>query len=462
MKTSALALFCALSAPAFAQSPDEAAFRSLYKELVETNTTLSEGDCTRAAQQVADRLKAAGFKDSELTIFTAPDHPKEGGLVAVLPGRDAKAKAILLLAHIDVVEAKRSDWERDPFKLVEENGYFYGRGTSDDKSQAAIWADTLIRLKREKPLKRTVKMALTCGEESSGAFNGAGWLAREKRDLIDAAFALNEGGGGRYGPDGKVQLMSVQVGEKHYTDYKLTVTNPGGHSSLPRPDNAIYHLAGALKAVEGLVFPVRLNPTTVTSLKTVGKGLPTPVGPAMLALAANPADASAAAIVSRDPMMNAMIRTTCVATQVSAGHAPNALPQSAVANVNCRIAPGETPEQTAAALKTAINDPAVHIEARADDKPLAKQPPMLPNVIGPMEKLTARYFPGLTLIPSMSTGATDAPYLAAVGIPTYGVPGVVLDADGGGIHGLNERIRVEALMTGRAFLYDLVKAYASE
>lgn len=444
-----------------ATDPSWPAFRSLYKELVETNTVVGRGSCTRAAQQVAARLKAAGYTDSQITLFSVPEHPDDGGLVAVLPGKDPKAKPILMLAHIDVVEARREDWTRDPFTFIEENGFFFGRGVSDDKAQAAIYADTMIRLKSEKPLKRTVKLALTCGEETSGAFNGAEWLANNRRELIDAEFAMNEGGGGRIRPDGTPEMLSLQVGEKHYQDFTLEVTNPGGHSSMPRPENAIYSLARAITAVEGHKFPVALNDTTRAFFLNGAAMFPAPIAKPMAAIAANPNDSNAEGILSRDPILNAMLRTTCVATQVTAGHAQNALPQRATANINCRIIPGETVETTLAALTGAINDPKVSITPKLTRNKVAVQPPLTDAVLKPAQALAARHFPGLPLLPTMSTGATDGPFLAAVGIPVYGVPGVLYEADGGGVHGLNERLRVSSVANGRAYLHDLLKAYAS-
>jgi len=240
--------------------PDQQAFFGLYKELVETNTVVDIGSCTQATAQIAARMKAAGYSDSELTPFSVPDHPKDGGLVATLKGSDPKAKPMLLLAHIDVVAAKREDWVRDPFKLIEENGFYYGRGTVDDKAMAAIWADSMIRFKASgyKP-KRTIKLALTCGEETTYAFNGAQWLAANKRDLIAAEFALNEGGGGRYNAKGERELLAIQVGEKAAQNFTFTTTNPGGHSSQPVPDNAIYELADALEKVRGYEFPVKFT-----------------------------------------------------------------------------------------------------------------------------------------------------------------------------------------------------------
>jgi len=451
-----------LASTASAQTvrPDQAKFRALYEELVNTNTTLSVGSCTQAAAQLATRLKAAGYTDAELTPFAIPEKPKEGGLVVVLPGTDAKAKAILLLAHIDVVEAKREDWTRDPFKLVEENGYFYARGASDDKAMAAIYTDTMIRLRADKRPRRTVKLALTCGEETNGAFNGAEWLAANKRDLIDAQFALNEGGGGRLDKDGKPEVLAIQVGEKTSQNYMLEARNPGGHSSMPRPDNAIYQLSAAVDRIAAYKFPVQLTDTTrafFTKRAAIATG---PMAAAMRAVVADPGDAAAAALLSVDPTLNSTLRTTCVVTLFDAGHAQNALPQRATANVNCRIFPGDTLESTAAALNKVIADSGVVLTAQAQRGPLAVPPPLDPKVVGPAETLAAKLFPGVPVLPIMSTGATDAGFLAAVGIPTYGVPGILYEADGGGIHGLNERIRVASVYRGRDYLHALIRIYA--
>ena len=266
------ALAVSLTLPAAAQTrPDQLKFRELYKELVETNTTLSSGSCTLAAQRMGARLKAAGFVDRDLHYYATPENPKEGGLVAILPGREPAAKAVLLLAHIDVVEARREDWTRDPFKLIEEGGFFYGRGTADMKGQAAVWVDMLIRFKQQgfKP-RRTLKLALTCGEETSYAFNGAGWLAKNRRELIDAGIALNEGGGGRLDASGKRLLLTIQAGEKHFQNYRLEVTNIGGHSSRPTPDNAIYRLAQALTKISAYQFPITSNEATRAFFAALG------------------------------------------------------------------------------------------------------------------------------------------------------------------------------------------------
>ncbi|MBO9517540.1 MAG: M20/M25/M40 family metallo-hydrolase [Porphyrobacter sp.] len=441
--------------------PDQQRFRDLYKELIETNTTLSAGDCTLASQRLATRLKAAGLPDANVTVFSAPDHPKEGGLVAVFPGSSSSAKPILLLGHIDVVEADRADWERDPFTLIEENGYFYARGAVDDKAMSAIWADMLIRFAEEgyKP-KRAVKIALTCGEETDTAFNGADWLAKNRRELIDAQFALNEGGGGKTDGQGRLAIQGIQVGEKIYQDFILSVTNPGGHSSMPVPDNAIYRMSAALEKIGQHEFPLQFNDTT-RAMFAKGRYLrPGEIGEAAERLAANPGDSAAEAIVNQDKQLHSLLRTTCVATMIDGGHARNALPQRVEANVNCRIFPGNTPAQTQQVLAQVIGDEAISIRPARTDKPLAISPALDPKIIGPMEQLAKRYWPDVPVIPSISTGATDGLYLSAVGIPVYGVLGLWGDPDGNGAHGLNERLEVRSLFTGRDYLYDLVKAYA--
>jgi len=453
-------------APAIAEAqdrPDQKAFFSLYKELVETNTVVGVGSCTRAAAQITARLKAAGYADSDITQFSVPEHPEDGGVVAILKGSDANAKPMLLLAHIDVVEAKRADWERDPFKMVEENGYFYGRGTLDDKAQAAIWTDTLIRFRKEgyKP-KRTVKLALTCGEETNGAFNGAEWLAANKRDLIDAEFALEEGGGGDSDGKGHVIGQSVQVGEKTFANFRLETRNAGGHSSVPVRDNAIYQLARALTRIDEYEFPVEMTDTTKRFFSEAGAARGDEMGKAMAALAADPADKAAEAIVNKDRFLHGNIRTTCVATLLDGGHAPNALPQRAGANINCRIFPGHPIEEIKAELEKVIGDPGVTVTQLPPKRPARPAPPLDPKVIGPMERLVALYWPGLKVIPSMANGYTDATFLGAVGIPTYGIPGIWGDPDGNGVHGLNERVEVKAVYVGRDFMYDLVKAYADK
>ncbi|MDE2355745.1 MAG: M20/M25/M40 family metallo-hydrolase [Alphaproteobacteria bacterium] len=457
-----LAGHAAWAADAVSPRPDQLAFRALYKELVETNTELSDGDCTLAARRMADHLRAAGFAEADLHPFVAPGHPKEGGLVAILHGDDPKARPMLLLAHIDVVEAKRADWTRDPFTLVEENGYFYGRGASDDKAEAAVWVDTLSRLKAEgfKP-RRDIKMALTCGEETASAFNGASYLASHERALIDAAFALNEGAGGRLDAEGRPIALNVQAGEKFPQDYELVVTNPGGHSSRPTPDNAIYHLAAGLLRISQYQFPVETTDSSRAFFMAMSPLVGGQMGAAMKAVATDPHDAEAAKEVESDPGYNGMLHTTCVATMLQGGHATNALPQRAMANVNCRIFPGTTPEEVQQTLISLVDDPKISITMPDHRSEVMKAaPPLTPQIMGPITTVAARIWPGVPVIPVLQPGATDGAFLTPVGIPTYGVTGMFGDPDGNGVHGLNERIRVSSLYKGRDFLFDLVKIYA--
>jgi acetylornithine deacetylase/succinyl-diaminopimelate desuccinylase-like protein len=452
-------------AQAQAQS-GEAAFRALYKELIETNTSLSAGDCTLAAQRMAAHLKAAGMPDDSVQIFTAPNHPKEGGLVAVYPGRDPKLKAMLLLAHIDVVEAKREDWARDPFKLVEENGNFYARGAFDDKSEAAIWVDTLVRFNQEKYRpRRTIKLALTCGEETAGAFNGAQWLANNRHDLIDAEFAINEGALGEADAQGHRVALEIQAGEKFAQNYRLEVTNPGGHSSRPVKDNAIYRLAAALTRIEAYEFPAQFTDGSRAYFAGMAKIQAAKgnndVADAMNALVQDPNATQAIALVSaKDPSWNATMRTTCVATMLDAGHATNALPQRARANINCRIFPGVPADAVRTQLENLVADPAVKVITLETRGPISPPPPLTPRIMGPMQKLAAELFPGVPVLPVLQAGATDGEFLNARGIPTYGILPVFAGPDLGHVHGLNEYVEVQSLLDGRGFLYRLVKLFA--
>jgi acetylornithine deacetylase/succinyl-diaminopimelate desuccinylase-like protein len=458
-----LALF-ALCAGVPAQTPlrpDQTEFRALYQELVETDTSATTGSCTALTAKIAAHLRQAGYTDDQITLFSTPDHPKEGGLATFLPGTSKKLKPLLLLGHIDVVTAKREDWTRDPYKLIEENGYFYGRGAADMKAMDAIWIDALSRFKQSgyRP-KRTIKLALTCGEEGGSPFNGAEWLSKNRPDLLDAEFALNEGGGGRTDGHGKLLTATMHVGEKSAQNYRIETTNPGGHSSAPVPDNAIYELADALTKVRALEFPLKMTATTRAYFAKAGAARGDDVGQAMVAISNNPSDKNAEAILNRDKGFHSMLRTTCVATLLDGGHANNALPQRAGANINCRIFPGETVESTRAALIAAIADPHVTVTADHERGPLAVPPPLDPKVIGPAEKLVAKYYPGVPLVPSMSTGATDGIFLEAIGIPSYGPPGLFGDPDGNGTHGLNEHMAVRAVYTGRDLLTELIKVYA--
>jgi acetylornithine deacetylase/succinyl-diaminopimelate desuccinylase-like protein len=389
-------------------------------------------------------------------------------LVAWYPGRDPKLKAVLLLAHIDVVEAKREDWTRDPFKLVEENGTFYARGAIDDKAEAAIWVDTLIRYKQEKyrPL-RSIKLALTCGEETAGAFNGAQWLVENQRDLIDAAFAVNEGAFGELDTEGHKVALEIQAGEKLAQNFRLEVTNPGGHSSRPLKDNAIYRLSAALLRIEGYEFPAQFTDGSrayFTGMAKIqaGKGN-TEVAEAMRAVVKDPNDAQAIALVSaKDPSWNATLRTTCVATMLDAGHATNALPQRARANINCRIFPGVSQEAVRAKLEELVADPAVKVTTLETRGPSSPPPPLTPQILAPVEKLAAEFFPGVPVLPILQPGATDGEFLNAAGIPTYGIEPLFAGPDLGHIHGLNEYVGVKSLLDCRAFLYRLIKIYSDQ
>lgn len=458
-------LAAALACPTHAQTlPDRSAFLTIYRELVETDTTYSGGDCTRAAKQLESRFRAAGFTESQITLYVPPDRPRDGGLVVTWSGRDATVPAVLLLAHIDVVEAKREDWIRDPFKLVEDDGYFYGRGASDDKAQAAIFADALIRLRRAgfRP-NRTLKLALTCGEETSNAdvLNGAGWLVDHRPDLLKAGFALNEGGTGRGGPSGMPSYLGLGVGEKSPRNFAIEATNPGGHSSTPVRDNAIYQLAEGLLRLRDLQFPIHLNPVTRAYFEKMAALQHNALGAAMRDIAADPNNRSAEAIVSADRAFNAMLRTTCVATLLSAGHAINALPQRATASVNCRIIPGETAEDVQATLQQTVTGLGLKVTRwTAKERTLAIPPQLDPKIVGPMEKIAAKHFPGVPIIPEMSTGASDATHLGRLGIPTYGVPGLWNEPQTAGTHGLNERISVNSLYRGRDYLFDLIRYFA--
>jgi len=457
--TAALALSFTL--PALAQTgPDQQRFRALYKELIETNTSLSAGSCTLAASRMAAHLKTAGYPDADLHPFSVPDHPKEGGLVAILHGSDSKAKAILLLGHLDVVEAKREDWTRDPFTLIEEGGYFYGRGTADMKAQVAAWVDTMVRYKEEgfKP-RRSIKMALTCGEETSTAFNGAGWLATHERALIDAEFALNEGGGGRLDASGKPLAVTVQAAEKFPQNYQLEVTNPGGHSSRPVPNNAIYHLAAGLTKISTYQFPFQASDITKAYFAKMGPQVGGEIGAAMTAFSKG--DMKAAPVLAKDPSYNSVLHTTCIPTLLSAGHANNALPQRADANINCRIFPGTSVEEVRAKLQELVGDPEIKVTASDKRSEVPKGPqPLTPVIFKPVEDLAAKMWPGVPVVPFMSAGATDGAFLTPAGIPTYGVSGMFGDPDGNGAHGLNERLRVKSVYDGRDFLYQIVKVYA--
>ena len=444
-----------------APRPDQTAFRGLYEELVETNTTLSVGSCTLAAERMGARLLAAGYPAADVRVLATPERPKDGNLAAVLRGSDPSAPPLLLLAHIDVVEANRADWERDPFTLIEEGGYFYARGAIDDKAQAAVWVDTMVRLRAEGFVpRRDIKIALTCGEETSDTWNGVEWLLETHPDALSAGFALNEGARGRLDADGNRLALEIQAGEKVYQDFQLEITNPGGHSSRPVPDNAIDRLANGLVRLWDQPFPLEVNATVRAYLDAMAGVAPALAADLRAVAAARPDPAAAARLSATDPGLNSMMRTTCTPTMVNAGHAPNALPQRARANVNCRILPGHTATEVKADLERVIADPGIVVTLVGEPDPVSPPPPLTPAILDPILAAAAAHWPGVPVVPSMATGATDGRFTNAAGIPTYGVTGLFGDPDGGGTHGLNERIRVRSLYESRDFLFDLVKAYA--
>ncbi len=412
------ALLWLAAAPHAQQTPasGESAFRGLYKELIEINTTLSAGSCTAAAEAMAARLKAAGLPSSDMEILVPPDRPKDGALIATLRGRDRQAKPILLLAHIDVVEARREDWERDPFKLVEEEGWFYARGASDDKAMAAVFTDSLIRYQTEgfKP-RRDIKLALTCGEETSETFDGVEWLIKTHPEALQAAFALNEGAGGELDASGKAIALQIQAGEKVYQDFTLETTNGGGHSSRPVKDNAIYHLAAGLSRIESWKFPISLNPVTRAYFEAQAKLLPKFAADIRTVLKSPADEAAADRLWAANPSWNSMLRTTCVATMVNAGHAPNALPQRARANVNCRILPGVSVESVRTTLVKVLADDKITVTAIAEPGSPSSPPPLTPNIMDPVRQIGDSIWPGAVIVPTMSTGATDGRFLNAAG-----------------------------------------------
>jgi len=463
---SVAALSCLAGPVHGAQPPanDEAAFRALYKELVEINTTRSVGSCTRAAEAMRARLAAAGIPAADMQILAPADRPNDGALIAVLHGRDRRPKPILLLAHIDVVEAKREDWERDPFKLVEENGWFYARGASDDKAMASVFTDSLMRYAREgfKP-RRDIKLALTCGEETPDKFNSVAWLVSTQPSVLDAEFALNEGAGGELDSNGKPVALQIQAGEKVYQDFSLDASDVGGHSSRPTKNNPIVRLSVGIEKLGAYNFPVALNQATRGYFEAESKLAPAQIASDMHSVLENPQDEAAVErLWAVNPGWNSMLRTTCVATQIVGGHAPNALPQHAQANVNCRILPGVAIASVQEQIVNIIADAKIAVATTGDPGIQSPPPPLTTRIMGPVRAVADRIWPGVAIVPTMSTGATDGRFLNAHGVPTYGLSGMFHDAEGAHAHGLNERIRVVSLMNGRRFLYEIVKIYADQ
>ena len=444
-------------------SPDETAFRDLYRQLIEINTTRSVGSCTAAAEAMRARLLAAGIPASDTQILAPPDRPKDGALIAVLHGRDRTAKPILLLAHIDVVEAKREDWERDPFKLIEEKGWFYARGASDDKAMAAVFTDSLIRYRQEgfKP-RRDIKLALTCGEETSEIFNSVRWLTETQPAVLSALFALNEGAGGEIDQNEKPVALQIQAGEKVYQDFALEASDVGGHSSRPTKNNPIVRLSAGLAKLGAHDFAIALNQATRGYFEAEAKLMPPEVAADMRAVLKNPPDEAAAErLWAVNPGWNGSLRTTCVVTEIEGGHAPNALPQHVRANVNCRILPGVPISEVQEEIVRVLGDGKISVSPTGEAGMQAPPPPLSERIMGPVRKVAGSIWPGVAIVPTMATGATDGRFLNATGVPTYGLSGMFHDAEGSRAHGLNERIRVKSLMDGRHFLYDVVKLYAN-
>ena len=438
--------------------PHQQNAKNFLHELIEIDTTHPNGDNTAAAQAMADKLLAAGFIAEDVQVLEPAE--RKGNLVARYRGRDQDKKPLLLLAHIDVVAADPADWTLPPFEFTEQDGYFYGRGVVDDKDEAAIHVANFIRLREEGYVPdRDIVIALTADEEG-GTHNGITWLLENHRNLIDAEYALNEGGGGGM-QNGVHILNAVQASEKVFQSFTLETTNPGGHSSLPVKDNAIYHLADALIRVRNHDFPVRLN--EVTSMYF---GRSADMGgeyeEAMRGILQNPPDPAAVAQLSEIPMFNSRLRTTCVATELDGGHAENALPQRARATVNCRVLPGESIDAVEETLRTVIGNSGVAItrNAAATHSPPS---PLTPDVLGSIEAITEEMWPGVPVIPTMSTGATDGLFLRNAGIPVYGVSGLFSDMDEPArAHGQNERILASSFFDGQEFLYRLTKILTTE
>ena len=464
MKTLTASLIASVSlaaiAPAASADSDREAFRAIYEEMVEIDSSPTTGSCTKLVRAAETRLKAAGFSGDDVQLVIPEGKPDDGNIVARIRAKNPSKKGVLLLAHIDVVDARREDWERDPFTLIEENGYFYGRGSADDKSMAAVFLDLMIRLKQEKNFRprRDLIMALTCGEETSNRVNGVDYILKNRRELIDAAFAINEGAGGLLSEDGKPLALQVQAGEKIHQVYSLEVTNPGGHSSRPVPENAIYRLALATQKVAQLSFPIEVNPVVREYFRVTGPMLGGEIGAAMSAVAKNPGDQAALSTLMKDPSYNAVVHTTCVATQIEGGHAANALPQRARLTLSCRVMQGTSPEQVKETLEKAIDDPQVKV-AIVRRREGSSPPPLTDEIMRPVKAQAAKLWPGVPVAPLMTAGATDGRFLMNAGIPTYGMSGMFSTSGETNAHGLNEKRRVKSLYDGREFLEGIVRAY---
>ena len=461
-------LFLSLAIAPAADDPNRQLARDIFQQLIEINTTDSVGSTTVAAQAMAKRLLDAGFPAADVQVLGPND--RKGNLVARLRAAGAPArKPILIICHLDVVEARRSDWTTDPFRFVEKDGYFYGRGTQDVKVGDAILITDLIRLHREgwRP-NRDIIVALTADEEG-GKSNGVDWLLKNHRDLIDAEFVLNPDSGGVTSAKGKIVNVDIEASEKLYADYELTATNPGGHSSLPVPDNAIYHIVDSLQRLESEIFPLELNEVTRAYFARRAQLESGQTRGDMNAILRTPPDPSAVKRLSADPRYNGLLRTTCVPTRISGGHANNALPQLAQANVNCRILPGHSQEEIRQRLIAIIHDPSVRVRYvsdagdasdRAPDRKAFAPVMPKPEILQPLERVAAEMWPGAPVIPDMETGASDSIHTIAAGIPSYGVSGVSIDQDDVRAHGRDERVRVSSYYDGVEFYYRYLKALA--
>ncbi len=449
-----LAMVVAASANAQVTRPaaEQALAREIYKEFIEVPSGFTTGSTTPVAEAAAVRLRAAGFPDAD--IHVDGPNPRKMNLVVRYHGTGAR-KPILLLAHTDVVEAKREDWSMDPFIFVEKDGYFYGRGTGDDKAQAAVWIALLLQYKAEgyKP-DRDIIVALTADEEGGGPFNGVQWLLDNHRDWIDAEFALNEGGWGE-SVNGKRIANDLQVSEKYVLTVRLESRNKGGHSSLPVADNAIYHLAGALDRLSRFAFPLKTNEVTAAYFKQMARIETGAVKADLLQVASGSLPAMQRIAKGSTPW-NATLRTTCVATMLEGGHASNALPQLAAATVNCRVLPEDSKDFVLAAIKRVVADTQVTVTLQGNPSPGAASP-MRADVLQAVTGVTEQMWPGVITLPMMVMGATDGRMLRAAGIPTYGVQGFFIDRDDVRFHGRDERMRVQSFFEGHAFLYELVK-----
>ena len=458
------AALCLTGAARAADGNSEAQFLDLYRELVETDTSLQTGSCTAAAEKMAARLLAAGYDRSALRVVIPEAFPKQGNLVVELPGADPSRPAVLFLAHIDVVAADAANWERPPFTLIEEGGYFYARGAMDDKAMAASYVDVLVRFAQDGfAPKRTLKIALTCGEETDSVFNGVQYLLEREPETLAAGFAINEGGKGLLDDNGAYKLFGVEAGQKIYQDFTLTTSAPGGHSARPIPGNAIGRLARAVERIDAYTFPVDLIDVTRVFFGRSAALYDGQTRKDMAAIGTGRAKKAAyERIAAAAPIWNAMLRTTCIPTLIEGGHAENAQPRHATANVNCRILPGQTIDAVQARLAEIIDDPEVELTLALAPGPTSPPPPLSRELMDPIERIAGEMWPAAPVIPSLSTGATDGRFLIAAGVPTYGVSGMFVDPDGNGVHGLNERIRKRSLLEGRTFLYRLMKSYAAD